>query len=362
MCHGRRRGEPVLVMPEDKELGPSNTRINRWLEGVETAINEGTLYGRRKDKSVVWTGGRRNSVPFSIKQPLSIDDNHDNNQQVEWLDLESSRSFYFLPRHTPTNDKNTTLILPKIPRQASQKCPRTTENRLDVIDLEYCRIETEFMRKDTRMETIKSTDDDKSDCQVSIIEGVNQLSLNHHNNNDDKRFPDDKSAFFLKLRGSTGSGDNSMDQLTIIETTPKDLRHGTTSAILFMTCPALPCVRRGETRVSKDVESDLDFDPRFLMPTESSLEEARYLLASRRGSLPCVGRGMRRKSLDMVAEEQPTDPIKGENTMTSLVSQRVPRHRNRSRSLDNSFETRNSFAAFKESLKSRDVKRTRLGT
>lgn len=42
----------MLVMPEDKELGPSNTRINRWLEGVETAINEGTLYGRRKDKSV----------------------------------------------------------------------------------------------------------------------------------------------------------------------------------------------------------------------------------------------------------------------------------------------------------------------
>lgn len=244
---------------------------------------------------VVWTGGRRNSVPFSIKQPLSIDDNHDNNQQVEWLDLESSRSFYFLPRHTPTNDKNTTLILPKIPRQASQKCPRTTENRLDVIDLEYCRIETEFMRKDTRMETIKSTDDDKSDCQVSIIEGVNQLSLNHHNNNDDKRFPDDKSAFFLKLRGSTGSGDNSMDQLTIIETTPKDLRHGTTSnnnradtpsnrdkgmfslPVLMNTdgrrhtvhdVPSITVCQEGETRVSKDVESDSDFDPRFLMPTE----------------------------------------------------------------------------------------------
>lgn len=252
---------------------------------------------------VVWTGGRRNSVPFSIKQRLSIDDIPDNNQQIEWLDLESARSCYFLPQHFPTKDKNTTLILPKIPRQTSQRCPRTTENRLEVIDLEYCRIETGFMRKDTRMESINSTDDDKSDCQVSILEGVNQLSLNHHNNNDDKGFPNDefsKNAYFLKLRGSTGPDDNSMDQLTIIETTPKDLRHGTTSnhnradtpsnrdkgkfslPALMNTdgrrhtvheVPSITVCQDGETRVSKDAErfrdsEDSDFDPRFLMPTE----------------------------------------------------------------------------------------------
>ena len=89
---------------------------------------------------------------------------------------------------------------------------------------------------------------------------------------------------------------------------------------------------------------------------KSSVEEARYLLASTGGSgrrLSAV-RGMRRRSLDMVVEEQPTDPIKGDSSVTSLTSQlRVPRHRNRSRSLDNSFETRNSFEAFKESLKVR---------
>lgn len=39
-------------MPEDEKLGPSNARINRWLEGVETAINEGTLFRRQEDKSV----------------------------------------------------------------------------------------------------------------------------------------------------------------------------------------------------------------------------------------------------------------------------------------------------------------------
>ena len=84
---------------------------------------------------------------------------------------------------------------------------------------------------------------------------------------------------------------------------------------------------------------------------QSSVEEARYLLASRRGSLPCVGRNMRRRSLDMVAEEQPSDHRGGDRVTTSLASLRVPRHRNRSRSLDNSLETSNNFAAFKESLK-----------
>lgn len=89
---------------------------------------------------------------------------------------------------------------------------------------------------------------------------------------------------------------------------------------------------------------------------KSSVEEARYLLASTGGSgrRPSAGRGMRRRSLDMVVEEQPTESWNGDRSMTSLGSQlRVPRHRNRSRSLDNSFETRNSFAAFKESLKVR---------
>lgn len=89
---------------------------------------------------------------------------------------------------------------------------------------------------------------------------------------------------------------------------------------------------------------------------KSSVEEARYLLASTGGSgrRPSAGRGMRRRSLDMVVEEQPTESLNGDRSMTSLGSQlRVPRHRNRSRSLDNSFETRNSFAAFKESLKVR---------
>lgn len=30
-------------MPDDKELGAINTKINRWLEGVKTAKHEGTL-------------------------------------------------------------------------------------------------------------------------------------------------------------------------------------------------------------------------------------------------------------------------------------------------------------------------------
>lgn len=42
----------TAVMREEGDLGATNPRINRWLEGVETAINEGTLYGRKEDKSV----------------------------------------------------------------------------------------------------------------------------------------------------------------------------------------------------------------------------------------------------------------------------------------------------------------------
>ena len=87
------------------------------------------------------------------------------------------------------------------------------------------------------------------------------------------------------------------------------------------------------------------------VPFKSSVEEARYLLASRRGSFPGVGRDMRRRSLDMVAEEQPANLTSGDKALRPLASLKVPHYRNRSRSLDNSLETSTSFAAFKESLK-----------
>ena len=53
----------------------------------------------------------------------------------------------------------------------------------------------------------------------------------------------------------------------------------------------------------------------------------------------------------MVTEEQPSDSTNEDNTMASLASLRVPRYRNRSRSLDTGLETTKSFSAFKESLK-----------
>ena len=60
---------------------------------------------------------------------------------------------------------------------------------------------------------------------------------------------------------------------------------------------------------------------------------------------------MRRRSLDMVVEEQGNDPSSGDRAMTPVSSLGVPRHRNRSRSLDNSLASNANFAAFKESLK-----------
>lgn len=342
---------------------------------------------------MVWTGFRRKSVPpLSINHQLRTDDIHDNNHHIEWLDLDSSRVCYIPPQNCTTKNKSTGLILPEIPSQGTRKCPGSTKNRLEVIDLEY-KVEAEFMKKDTRMESVNNPmDDDKCDCQVSITEGVNLLSFNQHNNNDEVELTDDhfsKSALITKWRGSTGSVNNNRDQLTITETT-NDLRYETITYHVradtqpsrdkgkFLLpplknnegrrhtvheVPSITVCQDGEIRVGKDAEDS--FDPRFLMPTESSVEEARYLLASTGGSgrrLSAV-RGVRRRSLDMVLEEQPTDPVKGDSSVTSLATQlRVPRHRNRSRSLDNSLETRNSFEAFKESLKLRDVKKTRLGT
>ncbi|XP_020632569.1 uncharacterized protein LOC110069387 [Orbicella faveolata] len=288
-------------MREDGDLGATNPRINRWLEGVETAINEGTLYGREEDKSEVWTGFRRKSVPsLSINHQLRTDGIRDNNHHIEWLDLDSSRVCYFPPQNFTAKDKSTALILPEIPSQATQKYPRSTKNRLEVIDLEY-KVETELMKKDTRMESANNPmDDDKCDCQVSITEGVNLLSFNQHNNNDEEELTDDhfsKSALITKWRGSTGSVDNNRDQLTITETTTNDMRYETiTNHVRADTQPSrekgkfsLPPLKNnegrrhtvhevpsitvcqdGEIRVGKDAEDSI-FDPRFLMPTEVSL-------------------------------------------------------------------------------------------
>lgn len=104
------------------------------------------------------------------------------------------------------------------------------------------------------------------------------------------------------------------------------------------------------------------FDPRFLIPTESSVDEARYLLASRRGSSPSAYQCIRSRSLDMVAEEQPSDSAHESNTSTPPASLGLPRYRTRSRSLDTGLKKRYNFSAFKESLKLRDVQKTRLGT
>ena len=250
---------------------------------------------------VVWTGFRRKSVPsISINHQHRTDDIRDNNHHIEWLDLDSSRVCNFPPQNFTTKDKSSALILPEIPTKATQKCPRSTKKRLELIDLEY-KVETEFIRKDTSMESVlnNSMDDDKCDCQVSITEGVNLLSFNQHNNNDEEELTDDhfsKSALITKWRGSTGSVDNNSDQLTITETTTNDLRYETiTNHVRVDTqrsrekgklslpplknnegrrhtvheVPSIKVCQDNEIRVGKDAEDSV-FDPRFLMPTEVS--------------------------------------------------------------------------------------------
>ena len=248
---------------------------------------------------VVRTGYRRKSVP-SINHQLWTDDIRDNNHHIEWLDLGSSRGCYFPPQNITIKDKSTALILPKITSLETQKCPRSIKNRLEVINLEY-KVESEFMKKDTRMESVNNPiDDDKCDCQMSITEGVNRLSFNQHNNIYEDELTDDhfsKSALITKWHGSTGSVDNNRDQFTITETTTNDLRHetianhvradkqpgrekGKYSLPLLRNndgrrhtvheVPSITVCQDGETWVGKDAENSI-FDPRFLMPTEVSL-------------------------------------------------------------------------------------------
>lgn len=248
---------------------------------------------------VVRTGYRRKSVP-SINHQLWTDDIRDNNHHIEWLDLDSSRGCYFPPQNITIKDKSTALILPKITSLETQKCPRSIKNRLEVINLEY-KVESEFMKKDTRMESVNNPiDDDKCDCQMSITEGVNRLSFNQHNNIYEDELTDDhfsKSALITKWHESTGSVDNNRDQFTITETTTNDLRHetianhvradkqpgrekGKYSLPLLRNndgrrhtvheVPSITVCQDGETWVGKDAENSI-FDPRFLMPTEVSL-------------------------------------------------------------------------------------------
>jgi len=249
---------------------------------------------------VVWTRLRRKSAPsLSINHQLRTDGIHENNHHTEWLDLDSSRVCYFPPQDFTIKDKSPALVLPEIASQATQKCPGGTKKGLEVIDLEYT-VETEFMKKNTRMEPVNTMDDDKCDCQVSITEGVNRLPFNQHNNNDDEELTDDhfsKSALITKWRGSTGSVDNNRDQLTITETTTNDLRYETiinhvradTQPSMergkfslpplknnegrrhsIHEVPSITVCQDGEIRVCKHAEDSM-FDPRFLMPTEVSL-------------------------------------------------------------------------------------------
>lgn len=376
-------------MPEDRELGPKNPRINRWLEGVQSAIDEGNLHGSEEGKrSVRWNRKVRSQPSLLIHHWHSENYIEDKNRNIESLDLESGHCKYF--SSCPGREDTTALTLPKIPTVPGQRSPQANDYSLEVIDLETLSLESTFVgAKDKQMESNNSSNDEKSDGQVYITEGVNQLSFNKYGNEEILEDETLKESKLLITRfETTGSVHNGYtDPLTVIQNEPTDLRCETNNTHVqaatplgrdkakfslpsLITCnmrrhadhevPSITVCQDGESRARKVAHRDLD--PRFLMPTESSVEEARYLLASRRGSLPCVGRNIRRRSLDMVAEEQPSDHRGGDRVTTSLASLRVPRHRNRSRSLDNSLETSNNFAAFKESLKLRNVKKNVFGT
>lgn len=228
-------------------------------------------------------------------------------------------------------------------------------------------------------------DVDKSDCELSITKQLSLISFDKKNGregfSDCKDFHENELC--KKRCDSTGSVKSCTDQLRFIQKTVRDTSCDATSSHdtssnpeqslpspgnidskrhTLQKVPSITVCDDTENRAGVESRKNSLFDPRFLMPTESSVDEARYLLASRRVSLPSTSKGIRSRSLDMVAEEQPSDSAHESNTSVPLASLGLPRYRARSRSLDTGLRKRNNFSAFKESLKLRDVQKTRLGT
>lgn len=366
-------------MPVEKDLDPTQPRINRWLEEVESAINQGSLYGiGETEKAECWNRKGQNRPPLHNFQPPPRDI-FNNSRNIQYLNLETP----YIPSSAPgicfsQNSTRTALTLPKISELSVTRLPSGFQNI-------QVGVEFEKHGKDSRMESTAPTLDEEFDCRLSVTESVS---------NDDKErriipeisFKKDKR--FLKRVGKP-LNNNDFDPFVAYKSGSTDFRYQQDNCLVDTQAPsccekeklALPTLRSCDTSssvtrevpsitvcedeessVSKAKQQELSLDPRFLMPTEASVDESRYLLATRRSSLPTFGRGMRSRSLDMVLEDQTIGITRGDKAVTPLSSLRVPRHRNRSRSLDNSLETNTSFAAFKESLKLRNVRNNVLGT
>lgn len=228
-------------------------------------------------------------------------------------------------------------------------------------------------------------DFDESARELSFTKQLSLISFD--NNSGREGFSDceefNKDKLCKKRCDSTGSLNSNPDQLTFNQKTIGDTSCDATSTHdtssnrkqslpspgnidskrhALQKVPSITVCDDTENRAGVESKKNSLFDPRFLMPTESSVDEARYLLASRRGSSPSAYQCIRSRSLDMVAEEQPSDSAHESNTSTPPASLGLPRYRTRSRSLDTALKKRNNFSAFKESLKLRDVQKTRLGT
>lgn len=365
-------------MPVETNPDPTNPRIIHWLEEVKSFINQGSLLcSEEAEKSESWTCKEQNrSLTRNRHHPTR--DIRGKNKNVEYLNLETP---YLHSRGRPlylSQSKATTLTLPKI--------EEVIPNHLHKLAVGA---KLEKTGKNLPMDSMIPLVEEEFDCQVSLTENVDHLCIH-----DEKRcgiLQDNsfkKDRHFMKRTGTPVNNNNrdpflvhkngktdvrfhqnnflvdtqasscfDEEKVTLPSLTVSDMRSNAALEV-----PRITVFKGEETRASESTQQELSLDPRFLMPTEASVEEARYLLASRRRSLPTFGRSTRTRSLDMVVEDQTIDATSGDRTLAPSSSLRVPRRRSRSRSLDNSVETRTSFAAFKESLKMRNVKNNVLGS
>lgn len=244
---------------------------------------------------------RRQSCPSLLPlRPPSKDNISNKNGDIDTLDLTRplGDSRYTVPP-CPGYKDATGLTLPKIPKVYGGRLPREDNNKVEIIDLENLKTETEF---ETRKVALMESSTRMKGEQPAITEGVNLLRIKDDNRG--RRFDEDsfkKDKPLMTTFGTRGSlNNNQRDPLTSFQNTPMDLTYQTNKCNPRIQTPTAPCRDRtktllpstrncdkrsesvhevpsitvcpdgADTRASKVTQQTLSLDPRFLMPTEVS--------------------------------------------------------------------------------------------
>ena len=244
---------------------------------------------------------RRQSCPSLLPlRPPSKDNTCDKNGDIDSLDLTRplGDSRFTVPP-CPGYKDVTGLTLPKIPKVYGGRSSRENNIKVEIIDLENLKTETNF---ETRQFSLMESNTRMKGEQATIAESVNLLRIKDDNRGrdfDEDYFKKDKPM--MTTYGTKGSLNNNLrDPLTSFQNAPVDLKYQTNKCNPRVQTPTPPCRDRAkislpstrncdkgsepvhevpsitvfpdeaDTRTNKVTQHTLSLDPRFLMPTEVS--------------------------------------------------------------------------------------------